>query len=304
MDLDLKSLALFLRVAEIGKIGRAGEDFNFSTTNASQRIQQLESEVGVKLFHRSTRAVTLTHDGEVFLLHAKRILDDLEETRSVFKGDADKIQGKLRIAVSSSYGRIYIVPFIPELIKRYPELEIEIDFSDKIIDLIEQGYDIAFRLGELQSSSLLARSISDNPMVLVASPAYLKQHGYPNTPQDLQQHTCLPFTNMTKWKFKDTAGNSHYVSVKGPVLLNWGDAISSLVEADVGIGLASYWHVGPALKAGRLVQVLPDYKPWPETKVWAVRPPGRLIPARVKVFLDYIEEIIKKTNQARYGDLI
>ena len=303
MDLDLKNLALFLRVAEIGKIGRAGEDFNFSTTNASQRIQQLESEVGVKLFHRSTRVVTLTHDGEVFLQHAKRILDDVEETRSVFKGDADKIQGKLRIAVSSSYGRIYIVPFIPELIKRYPELEIEIDFSDKIVDLIEHGYDVAFRIGELQSSSLLARKLANNPTVLVASPAYIKKHGHPKTPADLKQHICLPFANMTKWKFKDSSGNSHNVSVHGPVLLNWGDAISDLVEANVGIGLASFWHAGPALKAGRLEQVLPDYQVIPETNVWAVRPPGRLIPVRVKVFLDYIEGVIKRTNQERYGDL-
>lgn len=304
MDLDLKSLALFLRVAEVGKIGRAGEDFNFSTTNASQRIQQLESEVGVKLFHRSTRIVTLTHDGEVFLQHAKRILDDVEETKSVFKGDPDKIQGKLKIAVSSSYGRIYIVPFIPELIKRYPELEIEIDFSDTIIDLIEHGYDIAFRIGELQSSSLLARRIADNPTVLVASPGYLKKHGHPNTPEDLKQHICLPFTHRTKWKFKDEVGNDHHVSVKGPVLLNWGDAISDLVKADVGIGFASYWHVGPALKAGSLERVLPNYYASPETKVWAVRPQGRLLPARVKVFLDYIEEVIQKTNQERYGDLI
>jgi len=304
MNLDLKSLALFVRVAEMGKIGRAGEYFGLSTTNASQRIQQLESEVGVKLFHRSTRVVNLTPDGELFLQHAKRILDDVEETRNMFKGEADKVQGKLRLAVSSSYARIYIVPFIPDLIERYPNLEIEIDFSDKMVDVIEEGVDIAFRIGDLSSSSLLARRLSDNPTMLVASQEYLEKYGYPETPEDLKQHICLPFANMKDWAFKDRDGKFHHVSVKGPVELNWGDAISDLVEANVGIGMASYWHAGPSIKSGRLKQVLPDYTLWPESKIWAVRPPGRLMPARVKVFLDYIEKVINQTNQERYGSLI
>ncbi|WOT04583.1 LysR family transcriptional regulator [Shewanella youngdeokensis] len=304
MDLNLKSLGLFVRISELGKIGRAGEEFGLSTTNASQRIQQLEAEVGVRLFHRSTRVVTLTQDGEVFLQHAKRILDDVEETRNVFKGDADKIQGKLRLTVSSSYGRIYIVPFIPQLLERHPDLEIEIDFSDKLVDVIEEGFDVAFRIGELRTSSLLARCISNNPTVLVASPEYLEKQGSPKTPEDLKQHVCLPFGNMKDWTFKDNDGQFHRASVHGPITLNLGDAIGDLVEANVGIGMASYWHAGPAIKSGRLKQVLPDYTLWPESKIWAVRPPGRLMPARVKVFLDYIEQVIKKTNQERYGDLI
>ncbi|ASJ75716.1 LysR family transcriptional regulator [Granulosicoccus antarcticus] len=304
MNLDLQNLALFLRVSELGKIAKAGEEFGYSSTSASQRIRQLESEIGVSLFHRSTRVVTLTHDGEVFLEHAKRILDDVEEARIVFKGGAENVQGKLRITVSSSYGRIYIVPFIPELIKRYPELEIEIDFNDGMLDLIEHGYDVAFRIGELQSSSLLARKLSDNPALLVASPAYLEEHGTPQTPQELQQHVCLPFGNLKEWSFKDNAGKEHAVSVKGPVALNWGDAISDLVEAGVGIGKAYYWHAGPALKAGRVVRVLPDYQLWPQTSIWAVRPQGRLMPARLKVFLAYIEEVINTTNKERYGALV
>lgn len=304
MDLDLKNLALFVRVCEGGKIGRAGEDFGFSTTNASQRIQQLESEVGVKLFHRSTRVVTLTHDGEVFLEHAKRILDNVEETRNVFKGDAGNVQGRLRIAVAASYGRFYVVPFIPELIKRYPDLEIEVDFNDSQVDLIEQGYDVAFRMGDLQSSSLMARKLAANPATLVASPAYLEKHGYPKTPRDLKHHVCLPFANNNMWAFRDVEGQRHQVSVAGPVTLNWGDAISDLVEAGVGIGMAFYWHVGPSLKAGKVVQLLPDYQVKPETNIWAVRPQGRLIPARVKVFLDYSQEVIDKTNKERYGGLI
>jgi len=304
MNLDLNNLALFLRVAELGKIARAGEEFGFSSTNTSQRIRQLESEVGVSLFHRSTRVVTLTHDGEVFLEHARRILDDVEEAMMVFRGDAKSVQGKLRISVSSSYGRLYIVPFIPEFTRRYPELEIEIDFSDGLVDVVEQGFDVAFRIGELQSSSLLARKVSDNPALLVASPAYLEEHGVPESPEDLKRHVCLPFGNLRQWQFKDESGKTHSVTVKGPVSLNWGDAISDLVEAGVGIGKAYYWHAGPSLKAGRVVRVLPDYTLSPHTSIWAVRPQGRLVPARLKVFLAFIQAVIARTNEERYGDLL
>lgn len=146
MNLDAKNLALFMRVATLGAVGRAGAEFNLSPTNASQRIQALEAELGVKLFHRTTRAVSLTHDGHVFIEHAKRILDDIEETRNVFKGDAEKVQGTLRVAVSASFGRIYVVPFVPELLRLYPKLQLEIDFSDKRVDIVEQGFDVAFVL--------------------------------------------------------------------------------------------------------------------------------------------------------------
>lgn len=304
MDLDFKNLNLFVRVASIGAIGRAGDELGLSSTNASQRIQALESELGVKLFYRSTRSVTLTHDGEVFLEHAKRILDDIEETRNVFRSDANKIEGKIRLTVSASYGRLYIVPFLPELLRLYPDLRIEIDFTDKLTDIVEQGYDVAFRVGELQSTSLVARRISDNPAFLVAAPAYVEQFGQPTSPQDLANHTCIPFSRMNDWQFTDTKGKLHQVTVSGPVNVNWGDAVADLVEAGVGIGVGSLWHAGPSIKAGRLVRLLPDYQVWPETRIWAVRPPGKITPARVKIFLDYIETCIRTTNKQRYGDLL
>ncbi|MGB7392689.1 LysR family transcriptional regulator [Marinomonas sp.] len=302
MNLEAKSLALFMRVAALGAIGRAGMEFNLSPTNASQRIQALEAELGVKLFHRTTRAVSLTHDGQVFIEHARRILDDIEETRNVFKGDAMQVQGTLKVAVSASFGRHYLVPFVPELLRLYPNLKLDIDFSDKRVDIVEQGFDVAFRMGELESSSLLARRIDDCPMVLVASPDYIARVGQPETVECLANHACIPFERLNTWRLKDRQGNLHEVFASGPVTINWGDAISELVEAGVGIGLAALWHVGPALREGRVVQVLPEYSFYPETNIWAVRPPGRLTPARVKVFLDFMEQKIRETNRMRYGD--
>ncbi|REG83229.1 LysR family transcriptional regulator [Marinomonas pollencensis] len=304
MNLEAKSLALFMRVAALGAIGRAGMEFDLSPTNASLRIQALEAELGVKLFHRTTRAVSLTHDGQVFIEHARRILDDIEETRNVFKGDAEQVQGTLKVAVSASFGRHYLVPFVPELLRLYPNLKLDIDFSDKRVDIVEQGFDVAFRMGELESSSLLARRIDDCPMVLVASLDYIARAGHPETVESLANHSCIPFERLNTWRLKDRQGNLHEVFASGPVTINWGDAISELVEAGVGIGLAALWHVGPALREGRVVQVLPEYSFYPETNIWAVRPPGRLTPVRVKVFLDFMEQRIKATNRVRYGDLL
>ena len=304
MNIDLKNLALFLRVATLGAIGRAGEEFDFSSTNASQRIQALEAELGVKLFHRTTRAVTLTPDGQVFIEHAKRILDNVEEARIVFSNHAEAVQGTLRVTVSSSFGRSHILPFVPELLNLYPDLHLELDLSDTMVDIIGQGYDIAFRRGELAPSSLLARKLDDDPMLLVAAPEYLERVGQVNTPQDLIHHSCIPFGRMRTWQFKDKNNKLHEVSVSGSVTVNMGDAISDLVRAGMGIGMASLWHVGPDLSAGRVVPVMPEYRVWPERKIWAVRPPGRLTPARVKVFLDFMQLKIKETNQARYGEYL
>ena len=304
MDLDLKNLALFLRVATLGAIGRAGEEFDLSASNASQRIQALEADLGVKLFHRTTRAVTLTQDGQLFIGHARRILDDVEEAQNVFSGSARTVQGTLRVTVSATFGRSHILPFLPELLRLYPNLKLELDLSDTNIDIVEQGYDIAFRMGELEPSSLLARKVDDNPMLLVASPEYLERVGEPKTPEDLVNHSCLPFGRMHTWQLIGEDGKQHDVAVSGPIVTNLGDAIGDLVLAGMGIGLASMWLVGPDLLSGKVVPVLANYKVWPETKIWAVRPPGRLTPVRVKAFLDFMEERIRETNQARYGEYL
>ncbi|CAM2857802.1 LysR family transcriptional regulator [Vibrio rarus] len=304
MSFDIKNLMLFVRIAESGRIGKAGESLGLSTTNASQRIQQLESSLNVKLLHRSTRVVSLTHEGEVFLEHARRILNDIEQAKNAFRHDNEQVQGKIKLTVSASYGRIYIVPFLPEFLQRHPNLQVEIDFTDRNVDIVEKGYDLAFRMGSLPSNSLLARRIADNPSVIVASPQYLNTHGIPKTPEDLIDHACIPFADQDHWQFRHTSGNRYSIPVKGALTLNWGDAISDMVEANMGIGLASLWHVAPSIKMGKAVPILQEYEVYPRTNIWAVRPGGRVTPGRVKVFLDYIEQVITKTNVERYSDMI
>ena len=304
MSFDLKSLELFTRVAAIGAIGRAGQEFGLSTTNATHRIQALEAELGVKLLNRTTRAVSLTPDGETLLAHAERILDAVEDARRELSHTAATVTGKLRVTVSSTFGKSHIVPFVPEFMRLYPGISLDLNLTDAVVDIVEQGYDLALRNGELAPSSLLAQKVDDNPRMLVASPEYLERAGAPERPEDLAHHACLHFNWGRDWQLVDPEGQVYDIRVTSPLTLNLGEAVTSCVKAGMGIGQASLWHAGPDLRAGRLVQVLPGYRVWPETKIWAVRPPGRMMHARVKAFLEFMQARIIETNEERYGDLI
>jgi DNA-binding transcriptional LysR family regulator len=172
---DLKTLELFVRFATLGAIGRAGAEFDLSATNASQRIKALEQELGVTLLNRTTRSVSLTPDGEVLLENAKRILGDLEDVRTVLTQSKETVSGTLRITASASFGRTHIVPFVLEFLALYPNVTLDLNLSDMVVDIVEQGYDMAFRIGPLAPSSLLAQKISGalsrRPKSAIAAPA-------------------------------------------------------------------------------------------------------------------------------------
>jgi len=304
MTPDLKNLELFLRVARLGAIGRAGAEFGLSATNASQRIQALERDLGVKLFHRSTRVVTLTPDGEVLRDYASRIVSDVEDLRTMLSQDPAQASGVLRVTASATFGESHIVPFVPEFHRAHPNLQIDLNLTDTVVDIVALGFDLAFRIGELAPSSLLAQKVDDNPMTLVACPKYLAQRGTPQQPEDLAHHNCLLLGETRHWRLLGADGQEHRVAVSGPLRANLGNALAAWVEAGLGIGMASLWKSAPALQSGDLVQVLPEYTCLPRMDIWAVRPPGRLMPARVKLFLDFISARIRQTNQELYGSCL
>lgn len=304
MPFDIKNLELFVRVAALKGIGRAGEELGLSATNSSLRLQALEEYLGAKLLNRTTRSVSLTADGDVFLEHAKRVLDEVEEAKSILSSNEASLTGTLRVTAPATFARTHIVPFLPEFSRRCPELVVDLNLSDGIIDIVEQGFDLAFRIGELAPSTLLARKIDDNPECLVASPAYIERHSMPKSPSDLSHHNCLPLGRNTTWRLKDSDDKIHAVHVTGSVHVNLGDAISDLVLAGVGIGHASLWRAGDDLRSGDLVTVLPEYRLVPDTKIWAVRPPGRNMSKRVQFFLEFMQKQIRETNERCYGDLL
>jgi len=304
VSFDLKTLEFFVRVATLGAIGRAGEEFGMSPTNASQRLKSLEAELGVKLLNRTTRAVSLTPDGEVLLENAKRILNDLEDMRTMLTRTAQSVSGQLRVTASASFARAHIVPFVPEFLYLYPKVTLDLNLTDTVVDIVEQGYDMAFRIGALPPSSLLVKKIDDNPQWLVASTDYLDQAGAPQTPEGLTHHACLTLGKQQIWRLLSADGVQHDVQVSGPLNVNFGDAMGEWVLAGMGIAQAALWHAGPDLKAGRLERVLPDFEVIPHSCIWAVRPPGRLMPARVHAFMSFMQAKIIATNKARYGALL
>lgn len=303
MSFDLKNLELFVRIAAIGAIGRAGAEFNLSATNASQRIQALEADLDVKLLNRTTRSVSLTPDGEIFLEHAKRIVEDVQDARTVLSHKAHSVSGRLRVTASATFGMSFIVPFVPEFLELYPDVELDLNLTDAVIDIVDQGYDLAFRIGELAPSSLLAQKIVEDARVLVAAPDYLARYGTPQTPEELIQHACLSFGDQTFWTLIGPDEETHEVRVSGPVTVTHGAAIHEWVLAGMGIANGSLWATGPEIRAGRLVRVLPEYRGWPETKIWAVRPPGRRMHARVKAFLDFMRDRIVATGRERVAGI-
>ncbi|MEM6490586.1 MAG: LysR substrate-binding domain-containing protein, partial [Pseudomonadota bacterium] len=174
MRLDTSSLELLARIARLGAIGEAGRDLGLSPTVATQRVQALEADLGVKLLNRTTRSVSLTPDGEAFLVYARRILSNVEDAQAELSSGRGVVKGQIRVTASASFGRRHIAPYLADFLAQYPDMRVRLELNDGIVDIVDQGIDIAFRIGTLASSSLVARKLADNPRFLVAAPGYLE----------------------------------------------------------------------------------------------------------------------------------
>lgn len=292
LDFDLGTLRLFVRIAAIGAIARAGQELGYSSTTSSRRIQALESQLGCTLFNRTTRFVALSADGERFLAHAKEILQAADNAVNDLQEEGVVLDGELRVTASASFGRRYIAPHIAEFLSSHPKLSINLELSDSVFDIVQHGFDLALRIGTLEPSSLMARKISDNPRNLVASPAYLAQHGAPQRPKDLLHHNCVSLNEDRNWTLRDKMGVCSQIKTHGNFTTSYGEAITEAILSGTGIALKSRWDVLEHVEDGSLVVVLPDYSIEPEWSIWAVRPPGRMVASRVRLFTEFIEKKI------------
>lgn len=299
MNFDIKTLELFIRVAAVGAIGKAGSEFGLSSTAASQRIQMLESVVGAKLFHRTTRTVSLSSDGEVFLKHARKIIATAEEALAEVQDDPSAINGDLRIACSASFGRKHIAPYVAEFLETHPRVSINLDLSDEVVDFVEGGYDLGIRLGKLAPSTLKARKIASSPRVIVASPEYVARLGAPRVLDDLAQHNCLMRGDIKSWEIRTPAGNVVDIKVSGNYASNNAEAITEGALSGLGIARKCEWEIIEFLEAGRLVRILQDHTVTPEWNIFAVRAPSRVPPARVRVFTSFLENKLQHVAALR-----
>lgn len=284
----LDDLKFFKRVAEVGSLSAAGREFGLSPSAASSRLSNLEKELGTQLVARTTRRTGLTEAGQVFLRHASAAVEELAQARRLIDAAEDTPRGTLKISSNIFFGRKHLLPYLAEYRQLYPEVRLEVDMTDRMVDMVEEGYDLAIRGGVLPDSSLLARKLGGNPRVLCASPDYLARRGAPQTPEDLRNHDCIGFDPMPVWYFNGPEGELTH-PLEDPVISgDSGDFAYDAALYGLGLTVKSIAHVWEDLRDGRLVEVMTDYPIARTGNIYAVYPPARFIPPKITSFIDFL----------------
>lgn len=309
MDNRAGEMEVFVQAAELGSFSAAGRRLRLSPSAVSKLITRIEDRLGTRLLVRSTRALRLTPEGELYLERARRILGEIEETERVVAGGALAApHGRLRVNASVAFGVRHVVPLVPEFLRRYPDVTLELALSDEIIDLIEQRADIAIRSGPLRDSALKARRILASRSVIVAAPAYLERHGVPATPDDLAGHNCLQFNfrrSLDEWPFRDPGGGPVYTrAIAGNVEVNNGPIMRSLCLDGLGLARLGQFYVQPDIDAGRLVPVLEAYNAEDVELIHAVFAGHEHLAARIRAFIDFLAAAVggNRVGGNRAGD--
>ncbi|AAN53454.1 LysR family transcriptional regulator [Shewanella oneidensis MR-1] len=283
------ALPIFVTVVECGSFSLAGQKLGLSKSAISKRISQLEQHLGIQLLQRTTRSLSLTDAGARYFEYIRPAVQLTQEGLDAISELQQTPRGNLRISVPMVFGRLYIAPLIAEFLKRYPDIQLQMQMDDKITDLIAGGFDLAIRIGELPDSSLIARKIAPCLSVICASPAYLTQHGLPMTPCELTQHNCLfysYFQDGVEWSFHSPDGMQR-VQPKGNYQVNNSDAINQACLDGLGIANLPRFIVEPDLQTGHLQALLTDY-PLPEHGIYAVYPQRKYQPTKVTVLIEFL----------------
>jgi DNA-binding transcriptional LysR family regulator len=284
-----RSLALFAAVVEQGSFSAAGRVLEMSPSAVSRAIDRIEARLGVRLLLRSTRALSLTAEGQAYLQAARRILADLDDAEQQI-ADQGAPRGRLRISAALAHGRLCIVPLLGEFAALYPHILIDIALTDTLVDIPGGQADVAIRFGPLSDSSLTARKLGETRRMIVASPDYLAAHGTPEVPEDLHRFNCLNFNFRRAepiWPFRRN-GRDFALSVKGNIEANNGETLGQLAAAGVGIARVGSFSVAAEIASGRLVPILEAFNPGDVELIHALFVGGAGVPARVRVFVDFV----------------
>jgi len=294
-----KQLESFVTVATLGSLSAAARAEGVAPAMIGRRIDALQAHLGIQLLTRSTRRIALTPEGEILFEDARRILRELQETESRIAQGGIHPSGHLRVSAPAGFGRRHVAPLLPEFLDRYPHVSVTLDLSDRLVDLIEERYDCAIRIGELPDSHLIGVRLADNRRMVVAAPDYLARFGAPRTPGDLLEHHCLSFDgqgNQSRgWLFRDAHG-VRAVRVKGKLACSDGSTLHAWTLAGCGLSWRSLWEVHDDIASGKLVTVLDDYAA-PPNGIFAMTAERRHLPLRVRCFIDFL-----KTRYAAFSE--
>lgn len=280
-------MTCFARAVETGSFSAAGRDLGLGQPNVSRYVAALEDHLQTRLLHRSTRKLSLTPEGERYYADIRRILDAVDESESSFRNNADP-SGLLRVACPTALAHAFVLPHVPAFLERYPQLTLDLQINDRYVDLVNEGTELAIRIGHLEDSALRARRIGMYERVFVASKDYLAKRGVPNTPDDLRDHDCVIYTLLSSgatWRFRDTE-----IPVSGRLRVNSPEAVSAAVIAGLGIGHGPEWLFEKGLKSGHLKFILKGHAA-PAVPVQIVYVANRLLPTRAIVFMDFIADV-------------
>ena len=287
---DFEGLAIFAKVVELRSFAAAASELALSKATVSKAVSRLEGRLGARLFNRTSRRLALTDAGQKLSERATRLLADGEAAESEALAQSVAPRGLVRLAVPMSFGIMAVAPILPEFLKQYPDVSVDLHLSDAMVDLIGEGFDAALRIASLPDSSLIARRLCAMPRHTVASPAYLKRHGRPTHPMHLAQHKCLGYAYLTTpgvWHYTNSAGEQASVRPAGPLRVNNGEALMPALLAGLAIADLPEFIVGDAIASGDVEVIL---KGWKQTEgaVHLVTPPGAPRPARVVALTDFL----------------
>ena len=291
--MNLRDVELFIVLAETCNLSQVGRRLGMSAMSVSRHLAQLEKDLGARLFQRTTRAVSLTSEGEEFLPYARTMMEAEQGARIMFSEDAGGASGLLKITAPSGIGRRYILPLLPDLMERNPKMKIDLNLSDDLVDIVGQGYDVAIRVAPLRDSNLIAHRLSSNPRVLCASPAYLSQHGIPTTLAELTNHQCLRTAMVSQWTFvKDGNLLSHLFEPR--FICNNVEGVRSMCKAGAGLAQLTKADIHSELATGELVEISLSDADCHMLAIWALFPTKCYLPCRVTVFLDALKSSLKR----------
>ena len=292
----LRAMEVFVEVVRKNGFARAADALETSPANVTRIIADLESHLGTRLLNRSSRKMSLTESGEALYERAKTIVEDMAEVEAVASSSSMKPRGRLRINAPLSFGILHLAPLWPKFLALYPEVELEVALIDRLVDIVEEGYDMAVRISRGGSSEHAARKLATSHNIACASPTYLKQHGMPLLPSDLKQHSCIGYSysaSADEWQFSDAKGEAHPVRVNCSMHTNNGDTARAAALGGAGIIWQPTFLIGADLRAGRLQRVLPGFS-LPDIDVLAVYPSRRHLSAKVRAMIDFLS--------AEFGD--
>ncbi len=291
--MQIPEIEVFIGIAASGSLSEAARRLGLSAMTVSRRLASLESDLGVRLVHRTTRSVSITPEGEVFLPHARTMLKASETARATLKTDTRSAGGTLRVTAPTVFGQTVIMPLLPALLASNPTLSIDLTLSDSIVDIAGLGIDVAIRIATLRDSALVARTLAPNPRVVCASPDYLARFGTPETLDQLRHHQCIVLHAMPCWTFSK-GGDPLSVRVHGSFSANSVEAVRTASRQGLGLAMLTYWDIRSELAQGVLKLVeLNDAVP-EQLSITAVLPTRQQVPHRVRVFVEHLETELNK----------